>query len=46
MHFSRDNSYSGVPIFEGSNELLTLVAETKAESLFQLLTKYRKVDKT
>ena len=46
MHFLRDNLYPDVPIYEGGNELLKMIRETKQENNKELLLRYRKVDLT
>jgi glycosyltransferase involved in cell wall biosynthesis len=44
MHFSRDQFFPDVPIFEGANELLAWLTENKEGDLKGLLAKYRKID--
>jgi len=44
MHLARDNFHPDVSIFEGANELLSLLNENNEDSLKELLEKYRLLD--
>ncbi len=44
MHFSRDNFYPDVPVFDVANELLLLLNQKEKDRIEQLLFEYRKLD--
>ncbi|MBL4593668.1 MAG: glycosyltransferase [Flavobacteriales bacterium] len=44
MHFVRDNYYPDVSIFEGANELLTILDQQNEKNVKKLLIKYRLID--
>ena len=44
MHFARDHFYDDVPIFDGANELLSLMDYSKQAGNKGLLMKYRDID--
>ena len=44
MHFTRDNYYPDVPIFDSANELLVMSGERKQTNLKGLLLAFREID--